>query len=184
VKILTRILITCFIVVLGNGCHGDQREERLSDQEELYNEYLGHRRGEWQQEKLVERDIEIILFLLQQRRCEDCFLTVGASLESDDTREWKNIPEPLRVALLKNAINYRPASEAYFDLGQGGSVKERKSNAPATIRHITIRRWISDTEVVVEDSRSSGPLSGGGSIAVYKKGDGVWTRTKHLSWMH
>ncbi|HEY4263401.1 MAG TPA: hypothetical protein VGM98_24775, partial [Schlesneria sp.] len=162
------LLIVSLALILCSCCCQPEASDNseLSDKEQLHNEYMGHRRLERHQGALVERDIEIITFVLKQRSCGGCFLTVEPPFESGKTQEWKDIPEPLREALLKSSIKYKPASEAYFKFGAGGGVKEKMSDATATMRTIIIRRWISDSEVVIEDSRTSGALSGYGTLEV------------------
>ena len=68
-------------------------------------------------------------------------------------------------------IKYRPASEAYLERSR---VLVKNTNQPAWMRWITIKRWISDTEVEVEDGVWTAPLGGGATTIIYKKVKGKW----------
>lgn len=180
-----KILRTAFVICLALvGC--DCPESNTPDPDKAFEEWansvsLSQQFG-WNPEKLTERDIEIITIVLQRHHCGTCFLTLTPSSQWYEEGGLKDIPEALRVALSKNSIQFRPASEAYIEKGTG-RVKEKASNAEGTLRWARIRRWISDTEVEVEDGQYKAPLGGGGTIAVYEKVKEGWRQTKHLNWM-
>lgn len=177
---------TAFVISLALGiCGGCQRGAADVDMSEWEREDAGADferapKLEWSQENITDRDIEIIMFLLKGRSSAGCFLTLTPMFQWGETGEWQDIPEPLRDALIKDSIEYRPANAAYLEKGR---VMEKTSKSSGRMRWVTIRRWISETEVEIEEGVWTAPLGGGGSIAVYKKVKGTWRRTKSSRWV-
>jgi hypothetical protein len=64
------------------------------------------------------------------------------------------------------------------------SVLEKKSKAEAWMQWISVKRWISDTEVEVETGVWCCPLGGGASTSIYGKVNGKWKVLEHgKSWI-
>lgn len=103
------------------------------------------------------------------------FITTTPMAEWGDEGNWSTIPADV-LAELPHAASYRPASEAHL---QDSHVRENGTNAKAWMRWISVKRWISETEVEVEDGVWCCPLGGGASTSTYEKVDGEWRVKEH-----
>lgn len=67
---------------------------------------------------------------------------------------------------------------------KNGSVLENGTNSEAWMRWISVKRWVSEAEVEVEDGVWCCPLGGGASTTIYQKVDGEWQIKKRgASWI-
>ena len=97
-----------------------------------------------------------------------------------DTGYWHTIPAD-ELKSFSNAGQYRPANEAHL---KDDRVLENGSDAKAWMKWISVKRWLSDTEVEVEVGVWCCPLGGGASTSIYEKVDGKWEFKKHgESWI-
>jgi len=99
------------------------------------------------------------------------FLTITPMDQWSDDGKWRDLPPEFHKRISDLAINYRPASQAHL---RDGSVFERRTNATAWMQWITIKRWISPSEVEVEEGVWCCPLGGGAHTTIYKKENGRW----------
>lgn len=99
------------------------------------------------------------------------FITTTPMSKWGETGDWSTIPAD-QMKQFPNAAKYRPASEAHL---KDGSVLEKGTDASAWMKWISVKRWISDTEVEVEEGVWCCPLGGGASTTIYEKIDGEWT---------
>jgi hypothetical protein len=98
------------------------------------------------------------------------FITTTPMSEWGDTGSWTTIPSD-KLTSAPNASRYRAANGAYL---KDGRVLEKGTDAEAWMQWISIKRWINDNEVEVEDGVWCCPLGGGASTTIYKKVDGKW----------
>ena len=135
---------------------------------------------------ITERDAEIIHFVLSQydEPIPDriYFLTTTPMVAWGEDGQWKDLPTEFTQPLQALKVTYRPASEAYLSEGH---VLEKGTNAKAWMKWVSIKKWISDTEVEVEDGVWCCPLGGGASTATYKKmRNGKWViKTRGPGWV-
>lgn len=124
---------------------------------------------------LDDRDVEIIQFVLESHSSDTrdriYFLTPTPMSEWDEVGNWSDPPQKLIDSVSSNGNKYRPASGAFL---KEGSVFQRGTNRKAWMRWITIKRWISDTEVEIEDGVWCCPMGGGVMTSIYEKIDGKW----------
>ncbi len=124
---------------------------------------------------LDDRDVEIIQFVLESHSSDPndriYFLTLTPMSEWDEVGNWSDPPQVLIDFASSTGNKYRPASGAFL---KEDSVLERGTNRKSWMRWITIKRWISDTEVEIEDGVWCCPMGGGVSTIIYEKVDGKW----------
>jgi hypothetical protein len=108
------------------------------------------------------------------------FITTTPKSEWGESGNWQTIPADDMKSFPEAAL-YRPASEAHL---KDHRVLENGSDAEAWMHWISVKRWLSDTEVEVEEGVWCCPLGGGASTVIYEKVDGTW-RIKELgrSWV-
>ncbi len=132
---------------------------------------------------LSKRDAELIRFLLREhdRPADDriYFLTTTPMSKWGETGDWRPLPDSFMRSISTLKTKYRPANEAEL---KNGFVLEKNSAKESWMRWITIKRWISDTQVEVENGVWCCPLGGGASTITYEKVDGQW-RIKALGEM-
>jgi hypothetical protein len=134
---------------------------------------------------LEERDIEVILYVLQSDSSNPkdriYFLTVTPMSDWGEGGDWADPPQSLLDYVASNGNKYRPASGA---IERDGCVLERGTNKKAWMKWITIKRWISDTEVEVEEGIWCRPMGGGAMTTTYEKRHGVWRfKSRGDSWI-
>lgn len=124
---------------------------------------------------LDDRDVEIIQFVLESHSNDTkdriYFLTPTPMSDWGEVGNWSDPPQILIDFASSNGNKYRPASGAFL---KEGSVLQRGTNREAWMRWITIKRWISDTEVEIEDGVWCCPMGGGVMTSIYEKVDGKW----------
>lgn len=109
------------------------------------------------------------------------FLTPTPRDEWGDKGDWSDFSESFHDSIATLNVKYRFAHDAYL---KDGSVLEKGTNTRAWMRWIVIRRWISDTEMEVEDGVWCCSLGGGGSTATYEMRDGRWhLKSLGISWV-
>ena len=127
-----------------------------------------------------ERDVEILLYVLQSDSSNPkdrlYFLTVTPMSDWGEGSDWSDLPQFLIDHVSPSGNKYRPASGALL---KDGSVVERGTNKKAWMKWITIKRWISDTEVEIEQGVWCCPMGGGAMTVTYERRDGEW-RIKSL----
>lgn len=108
------------------------------------------------------------------------FITTRPMAEWGDTGKWTTITAD-ELKSMPHASQYRPASGAYL---KDGRVLEKGTDAEAWMQWISVKRWINDKEVEVEEGVWCCPLGGGASTTIYQKVDGRW-QVKELgdSWV-
>lgn len=125
--------------------------------------------------ELSDRDQEITEFVLRRHAREAgdriYFLTTTPMKEWGVHGAWVSLPDSFHERIADLPIKYRRASEAVLT---DGIVYERSSGKPSWMKWVTIKRWISDTEVEVEWGVWSCPLGGGGATVTYEKVTGEW----------
>ena len=131
-----------------------------------------------------DRNADIYRFLLSKLDAPDAdrvyFITNTPLAHWGDDPNWSIIPKN-ELDKFANASLYQSANDAHL---RSGLVLQNGTNTKGWIRWISVRRWISDTEVEVEQGVFSGPLSGGGEINTYEKIDGVWKlKSSGFSWV-
>ena len=124
---------------------------------------------------LDKRDVEIIQHVLQSDSSNSTdriyFLTVTPMSDWSEAGDWSDPPQILIDYVSPSGNKYRPASGALL---KEGSVLQRGSNRKAWMKWITIKQWISDTEVKIEEGVWCCPMGGGVTTSVYEKVDGKW----------
>lgn len=125
--------------------------------------------------QLSPRDAEIIEFVLRSSP-DDAggriyFLTITPMTQWGDEGAWLTLPRDFYSKIADLPAHYRPASEALF---REGKVLQKHTNAEAWMRWVTIKRWISEAEVEVEEGVWCCPLGGGASTVIYEKQNGRW----------
>jgi hypothetical protein len=127
---------------------------------------------------LSERDAEVIRYILREkdRRLFNGgahFFTTTPRDEWGEKGDWKPLPRSFLNSLLplKLKMKVRPADEAYL---KDGEVREKGTDRRETMHWITVNRWLSPTEVEVEDGSWQSELGGGASTKIYEKVKGDW----------
>ena len=124
---------------------------------------------------LNDQDFEIVRFVLAEHDDSPSdriyFLTPTPMNEWGDNGSWAELPRSFHESISQLHVKYRPAGEAYL---KEGRVLEKGMNAEAWMRWITIKRWISENEVEVENGVWCCPLGGGAGTTTYEKVDGKW----------
>ena len=125
--------------------------------------------------EITDRELEVIRFVLNSDddRHGDriYFLTTSPMSNWAEAGNWKALPAGFHRSIVELQTKYKSANEAYL---VDGHVREKSTAAPAWMKWITIKQWISPTEVEVESGVWTGPLGGGASTVVYEKVDGTW----------
>lgn len=98
------------------------------------------------------------------------FITTTPMAEWGETGEWAAIPAD-ELESVPHGSRYRPANEAYL---KDSRVLDKETDAEAWMQWISVKRWINDNEVEVEEGVWCCPLGGGASTIFYKKVDGKW----------
>ena len=106
------------------------------------------------------------------------FLTSTPKAEWGDNGAWTTLPVSFHDGIADLSIRYRPASGAHLI---DGSVYDKETGGKAWMQWITIRRWISHTEVEVEVGVWCCPLGGGASTNRYEQIDGEWRFKENVS---
>lgn len=132
-------------------------------------------------DELSERDADIIRYLLREddksrhpqegRSPRRYFLTTTPMEQWGEHGDWEPLPPSFAQTLPSLKAKYRPANEAFLE---NGCVFEKGSRKEAWMKWITVKRWITDTEVEVEEGVWRCPLGGGASTTTYEKIDGEW----------
>lgn len=121
-----------------------------------------------------DRNADIYRFLLSELEEPTpdriYFISTTPMGEWGETGNWATIPAD-ELKSLPRAAAYRPANEAYL---RDGHVLERDTNAKAWMRWISVKQWINETEVEVEEGVWCCPLGGGASTTIYKKVNEKW----------
>jgi hypothetical protein len=182
-------LSACLLLVVAVGCQRgpDQSAVReayvsateVGDAEFADSEPPVEFDAEWN-----DRNAEIYRFLLKKLdkpnpdRIE--FVTITPMRNWGDTGEWQTIPEEEREQL-GNAALYRPARGAYL---KDGNVLEKGTDAEAWMHWISVERWTSETEVVVQEGVWRCSLGGGATTVIYAKVNGQWqVKETVISWV-
>ena len=126
-----------------------------------------------------DRNADIYRYLLGELREPTpdriYFKTTTPMAEWGEAGNWTTIPAD-QLKSMPHALKYRAANEAYL---KNGHVLEKNSDAKAWMQWISVKRWINDTEVEVEEGVWCCPLGGGASTTIYKKVDGKWHIKEH-----
>lgn len=108
------------------------------------------------------------------------FITTTPQAEWGETGNWSTIPAS-EIASIPLASKFRSADQAYL---KDGHVLEKNSDAKAWMQWISVKKWISDNEVEVEEGVWCCPLGGGASTTIYIKVNGIWTVKEYgRSWV-
>lgn len=130
-----------------------------------------------------ERNAELYAFLFSELEAplpdRINFLTITPMSAWGSQGDWITIP-PEKLTGFPNALLYRPADEAHL---HEDAVLETGTDAKAWMHWISVKCWISETEVEVEKGSWCCPLGGGASTTTYEKIDGEWTIKKTESWV-
>lgn len=165
---LQRLTLVLQILVLTTlaGCSDSDAEHALAENDSTYD-------AEWN-----ERNAEVYRYLFSRQQEPPSgqinFITTTPMAEWTDSGGWYVIPSE-ELAPYPAASKFRPADKA---LWQEGGVLEKETNAPACMRWVSIKRWVSSTEVEVEEGWWCHNLGGGAGIVFYEKVDGQWRYQK------
>ena len=135
--------------------------------------------------ELKDRDFEIMEYVL--RRWPDLgtnrvyYLTTTPMRQWGGTGNWQDLPDSFHKKIADLPVTYHKASEALLS---NHWVVDRKTGSGGWMLWVTVKKWISDTEVEVETGVWSAPLGGGANTAIYEKVGDDW-RIKKLgeSWV-
>ncbi len=126
--------------------------------------------------ELAARDLDLIEFILREHASPSSdriyFLTVTPMSEWKEGSQWQSLPESFHKRISDLPIKYGRASDATY--GSDHRVRQASTKAKAWMQWVTIKKWLSDTEVQVEEGVWCCPLGGGASTTTYKKRDGKW----------
>lgn len=169
-------IATCFLVLVAAGCR--PADETVPNTERVPTESATKATPNARSSiaELTERDAEIIRHVLRQH--DDApgdriyFLTTTPMDEWGENGDWMDLPRSFRDSITSLTVKYRPANEAYL---KDGRVLEKGTDNEAWMRWITVKRWISDSEVEVEDGVWCCPLGGGASTVTYERIEGQWS---------
>ena len=172
-------LVTALLVFfVGVGCSESPPEMPDYDTEVIFaaSAYA----PEWN-----ERNLEIYRFLISKLDRPDAeriyFITHTPPSHWNNDVRWSEIPRD-ELDRFPNASLYMSANEAHLD--DEGCVRQNETARQAWMQWISVRRWISDTEVEVETGVFTGPLGGGGQISVYEKAGDTWKlKSTGFSWV-
>jgi hypothetical protein len=160
--------IPLFLIVLLTGCTKHRVAAPSSDDASTAAELITYD-SEWN-----DRNADIYRYLLAELRepipDRINFITTTPMAKWGETGNWSTLP-PEELKSLPNASKYRAANEAYL---KDDHVLEKRTDAKSWMHWISVKRWINDTEVEVEDGVWCCPLGGGASTTIYKKVDGIW----------
>ena len=174
---MNRRLLLILAFLLSDGCSESPHEPVDYDVEAIFDPAAYD--PEWN-----DRNADIYRFLLSQLDAPSAdriyFITNTPRSHWDDKANWSVIPQS-ELEQFPNATLYHPADNAHR---YKGHVRQNETNAAAWICWISVRRWISETEVEVEQGVYSGPLSSGGQIEIYEKTNGSWRlKSRGFSWV-
>jgi hypothetical protein len=131
--------------------------------------------------ELPEREAELTKAVLRLFSDPDdsriYFLTPTPKEQWGKRGEWASLPAEFHARIAGLPVNYHSASGAYL---LGGTVRCRGTQRRAWIRWISIVRWSSETEVIVEDGVWTAPLGGGAHQSVWEFRDHKWQFKKGL----
>jgi hypothetical protein len=99
------------------------------------------------------------------------FLTTTPLDRWSEVGGWAELPRSFHHSIGHLKTKYGLASGAYLS---DGRVLTKRNHAEAWMRWVTIKRWISDTEVEVEEGVWCCPLGGGATTVIFEKTDGHW----------
>lgn len=124
-----------------------------------------------------DRNADIYRFLLAKVENPTpgriCYITMTPMSEWGENGNWSTIPAE-RLNLFPNAAKYLPPDEAYL---KDRRVLQKGTDSKAWMKWISVKRWISETEVEVEEGVWCCPLGGGASTNTYEKIDDEWQST-------
>ncbi len=125
--------------------------------------------------EITDRDADIIRFVLQMNDPEDddriYFLTPTPMDAWGEHGDWKSFSASFHKTLSLLKCRYRPADEAYLHDDQ---VFDKQAKKQAWMRWVSVKRWISESEVEVESGFWCGPLGGGAATVIFEKFEGRW----------
>lgn len=125
---------------------------------------------------LTDRDLDIIRHVLEQDDDHPSdriyFLTVTPMDQWGENGVWQDVPASLIDEMPAIKDKYRLARGAYLKQGR---VLERGTDKEAWMKWVAIKRWVSDSEVEVEEGVWCCPLGGGASTVTYERVDGKWS---------
>lgn len=174
---MNRRMLLLFACLLAHGCGESPHQPVDYDIEAIFDPAAYH--PEWN-----DRNADIYRFLLSQLEAPSAdriyFITNTPRSHWSEKANWSVIPQS-ELDPFPNAALYHPASDAHLHKGR---VRQNETNAAAWIQWISVRHWISETEVEVEQGVFSGPLSSGGQIEIYEKKNGAWQlKSRGFSWV-
>ena len=174
---MNRFFLAMFSLLYTFGCSESAHEFPEYDVEAIFdpNAYA----PEWN-----DRNADVYRFLLSQLDAPSAdrvyFITNTPPAHWAAEPSWSIVPRS-ELDQFENASLYQSAGEAHFANGQ---VLQNGTDAKAWMLWISVRHWISETEVEVEQGVFSGPLASGGEINIYEKVDGVWQlKSSGFSWV-
>lgn len=125
--------------------------------------------------EIPQREAELTEAVLRQFSDSDAsrisFLTPTPRGQWGKRGGWASLPAAFHARIADLPANYHSADGAYL---LGGTVRCRGTQRRAWIRWISIIRWNSETEVIVEDGVWTAPLGGGAQQSVWEFRDGKW----------
>ena len=98
------------------------------------------------------------------------FITTTPMEEWGETGKWSTIPSD-KLESMPVAATHLAADKAYL---KDGHVLEKGTDAKAWMKWISVKKWINENEVEVEEGVWCCPLGGGGSTTIYTKINGNW----------
>lgn len=130
------------------------------------------------------RNADIYRHLLSELEPADperiCFLTITPQSLWNEQGDWRSFPSG-ELKRFPNTTGYLPAEKAHLS---DHKVLRNESNSEAWMHWISVRRWLSETEVEVEEGTWCCPLGGGGGIYVYEKTPLGWElKSIGFSWV-
>jgi hypothetical protein len=174
---MNRRLLLILASLVAHGCSESTPKRVDYDVEAIFDPAAYH--PEWN-----DRNADIYRFLLSQLEAPSAdriyFITNTPPAHWNDNANWSVIPQS-ELDPFPNAALYHPADNAHR---YKGHVRQNETNAAGWIYWISVRHWISQTEVEVEQGVYSGPLSSGGKIEIYEKTNGAWRlESTGFSWV-
>ena len=141
-------------------------------------------------ERRREIELEVVRYVVQSRFASSSKLLNGLPnpekrpgrlyfLTTTPTRDWgkhgrwQRLPDSFHKSLNNLSVNLFPASEAQLVDRAVYRVKDGKEGWMYTVY---VSKWISDTEVEVDQDLHRSPRLGSGTREIWIKADGSWTR--------
>ena len=168
-----RFFLLALIALVSFGCDREA-DKPLSDEEKIGKLFAERPKGE-----MADRDLEVIRWLLADRDSDSgesiYFLTPTPMRQWREDGNWESFSPEFHGSLSDLKTQYQPAQNAYLSQENEDRIFEKKTDAEGWMKWITILKWNSPTEVVVNEGVWSGELAGGEFITTYEKIGGSWS---------